>query len=125
MNDQFKHCIVGFNSSIGSAQCAGTFHSPDYIIKRAQEEIVKAEAEKAKQAADAALADRFAHDAGLAHATSELLAAGRGLLLGNIRVAATLSIIAKYRKELAPLAASYGLKIVLVGDKSTATVVQA
>jgi hypothetical protein len=66
---------------------------------------------------------RIKNEAALAHATSLLLRDINTLAQG--RITAPSSPLATFRKELQPLAATYGMKIVLVGDKTQATLVQA
>lgn len=90
--------------------------------KKAEEQAAKeaakveAEAEAAQQARNA-LAERIYYERGLAHATINLL-----VTIENVELrggAAELNpVLATYRSELAPLAATYGFKIVLVGDKT-------
>lgn len=80
-------------------------------------------------AADAAMAERRAlgeriqYEIALAEATSQLLAFIRSLLLSEVCVDSS-TVFATFRKELQPLASTYGVKIVLIGQKDRATLVR-
>lgn len=111
--------------------CFSPNHEPSTMTP--EERIYVAEAELAiakalKEEADkvAALKAQFDNDRDLAQATIDLIFSARVLRTG---IVAPCSVreesLARFRKELAPLAESYGVKIVLTGDKSTATVVLA
>lgn len=97
---------------------------PDHA-KRASVLRALADEEDAKQAAKEAkdaLVQRTLDDAKLAEATCQLLIDIRKLVNGeSVHVAAQAqAIYADLRKQLSPLAASYGYKFVLVGDKTKA-----
>lgn len=70
-----------------------------------------------------ALAAKIDAEFALAEATRTLLADIRILRLADSRLTFRRREFAVYRKELAALAASYDVKIVLVGDKSAAMLV--
>lgn len=98
--------------------------TPTELVKNA--ELTLAATVLAKEAADAheALASRFDHDRELAEAALNLINDSAhlrkfGKLLPERKTHAS------FRKELQPLAESYGVKIVLVGDKTTAMLVLA
>lgn len=84
--------------------------------------------EIAKQAEQAAivraeLATRINTERSLAAATTLLLGGIEGVLLSGYG-ASNQAEWATFRKELQPLAESYGVRIVLVGDKTRATLVR-
>lgn len=87
---------------------------------QAQADAARAAEEKA--AADVEFYARNQADTALASATLDLLAGLRCARKGY--VVESSATLAEHRKSLQPLAASYGYKIVLVGDKSRATLVQ-
>lgn len=87
-------------------------------IETLKSRLAAAEAAKVQEDAQAAFAIRIDHDKALAQATLVLLYA----LQGNKN--AQEPLLARFRKELQPLANSYGVKIVLVGDKSIASLVK-
>lgn len=70
-----------------------------------------------------ALRDRIDSDRALASATSILLNGIEAVLLRGLN-ASNETVWAERRKELQPLAESYGCRIVLVGDKTKATLVR-
>ena len=85
--------------------------------------IAKKEADDAAAAlheAAVAVQNRISTELKLADATSDLLKQVRRLIGGEVEVPSMFSL-AEFRKELQPLAATYGFKIVLVGDKTKAT----
>lgn len=101
---------------------------------RALADRVEAEQQAHEAAALAAKADRDERLATnnainehkhLADATITLLGCIRRLLVEREAVPQPSEQLAKHRKALAGLAEVYGVKIVLVGDKTTATVVKA
>jgi hypothetical protein len=96
-------------------------------LKSAVAAVERAEAELAAEQAAAAVKARFDYDEDLATATLVLINGARALRSGGVSPTGSSSnrLLAKYRKELAPLAASYSVKIVLVGDKTTARLVLA
>ena len=96
-------------------------------LKAAVAALERAEAELAEEQAAAAVKARFDYDEDLAVATLALIRDARALRTGGVSASGNSSsrLLAKYRKELAPLAASYSVKIVLVGDKTTARLVLA
>lgn len=87
-----------------------------------QQELAEAEAALAAENERNALAARIDAEHALATATVTLLADIRVLTLHGNQTHSRKEF-AKYRKELATLAASYDVKIVLVGDKSAAVLV--
>ena len=125
MNDKHPAISRLYVGRDDAETCTGFCHTPAQIIARAHKEIAEAEAEIAKAAEIAALTSRIEQDLELALATSALLIGAKDLLLGNNTHGTSARMFAKLRKELAPLAESYGVKIVLVGDKTSATLVKA
>lgn len=93
--------------------------SPEERIKQAQEALAQAEQAKAQEDAQKALEARLDHEEALCSATAALLGAIR--TFGHTPGQATSRVFAEFRKELTPLAESYGYKLVLVGDKTQAT----
>lgn len=93
--------------------------SPEERIKQAQEALAQAEQAKAQEDAQKALEARLNHEQALCSATAALLGAIR--TFGHTPGQATSRVFAEFRKELTPLAESYGYKLVLVGDKTQAT----
>lgn len=87
-----------------------------------QQELAEAEAALAAKNERDALAAKIDAEIALAEATRTLLADIRILRLTNNQTHRRKEF-ATYRKELAALAASYGVKIVLVGDKTAAVLV--
>ncbi len=87
-----------------------------------QQELAEAEAALAAKNERDALAARIDAEIALAEATRTLLADIGILRLTNHQTHRRREF-AKYRKELAALAASYDVKIVLVGDKTAAVLV--
>lgn len=98
--------------------------TPEQRIYVAEAELAIAKALKEEADKVAALKAQFDNDRDLAQATIDLIFSARVLRTG---IVAPTSVreesLARFRKELAPLAESYGVKIVLTGDKTTATVV--
>lgn len=88
-------------------------------IDNAQVTLDKAIADKAKADAAAAKADHLGYLAKLANATTHLIASIQGASI------APRSEFVTFRKELQPLAAELGYRIVFVGDRTTAALVQA
>lgn len=87
------------------------------LLKLAAENERKAKEEEAKDA----VLQRIAEETLLAHATVTLLTAISAMTKGE---GVTQQFgLAKFRQQLQPLAQSYGYKIVLVGDKTRATIV--
>ena len=87
-----------------------------------QQELAEAEAALAAKNERDALAAKIDAEIALAEATRTLLADIRILRLTGNQTFRRMEF-AVYRKELAALAASYDVKIVLVGDKSAAVLV--
>ena len=87
-----------------------------------QQELAVAEAALAAKTERDALAAKIDAEIALADATRTLLADIRILRLTNNQTHRRKEF-AQYRKELAALAASYDVKIVLVGDKTAAVLV--
>ncbi len=87
-----------------------------------QQELAEAEAALAAKNERDALAAKIDVEIALAEATRTLLADIRILRLTDNQTHRRKEF-AVYRKELAALAASYDVKIVLVGDKSAAVLV--
>lgn len=88
--------------------------SPEERIKQAQEALAQAEQAKAQHDALKALAARLDYEEALARTTLNLL---RYIRRSDF---APDYEFAKFRKELNPLAETYGFKLVLVGDKTRA-----
>lgn len=89
----------------------------------AAEAEAKALTEKqAKEAEASAIKAHFDYDEKLANATSLLIRSARELVVSKVTSLANENF-ATFRKELAPLAAGYGVKIVLIGDKTRAVLV--
>jgi hypothetical protein len=97
------------------------------IVKNAEIALAAAQSHLAEQERITALRDRFNRDHQLALATASLTTAARSLVLKDTlpQHSQAPEFFATFRKELQPLAAEYGVKIVLIGDKTTATVVLA
>ena len=87
------------------------------LLKRAEALAVK----EAENAEAAALEARINYDLDLADATCYLLSDIRSFALRGHGAPSAKATHARFRKELTPLAAAYGVKIVLIGDKTTAT----
>lgn len=108
-----------------AAYAASIKHTEEQLAdlrkQQAEAEAVAAKA-AAEQAERAALTERLSFDRDLANATAILLDSVKTLRLGKLGVGAQ-SALARFIKELQPLALSYGVRIVKVGDKSTATLV--
>ena len=103
------------------APCARTLE-PAERITMLQQELAEAEAALAAKNERDALAAKIDAEIALAEATRTLLADIRILRLTN-NLTYRRKEFAQYRKELAALAASYDVEIVLVGDKTTADLV--
>lgn len=93
--------------------------TPEERIKQAQEALADAEHAKAQADALKALEARLNYEQALCSATAALLGAIR--TFGHTPGQATSRVFAEFRKELTPLAESYGYKLVPVGDKTQAT----
>lgn len=116
-----------YQSSVPQGQCPYTTSdcrgilspaigpSPEERIKQAQEALAQAEQAKAQHDALKALAARLDYEEALARTTLNLL---RYIRRSDF---APDYEFAKFRKELNPLAETYGFKLVLVGDKTRAT----
>jgi hypothetical protein len=92
--------------------------TPTEQLKQAQDAVIAAEKAVAEQAERDAFTARIGRDIELARATGDLLSAIRhGAITVNLN-------FAKFRSELQPLANSYGFKIILVGDKTCASLVK-
>lgn len=83
-----------------------------------------AERREAEEAEREALKDRLTYETKLAHATLTLLGEVRRMRVEQ-RQSEVFNALADFRKELSPLAATYGMKIVLVGDKTRAALTYA
>lgn len=92
------------------------------VVEQARAKLEQAEAALAAENERNALAAKIDAEIALAEATRTLLADIRILRLTNNQTHRRKEF-AVYRKELAALAASYDVKIVLVGDKSAAVLV--
>lgn len=103
------------------APCAGSIE-PAERVAMLKHELAEAEAALAAKNDRDALAAKIDAKIALADATRMLLADIRILLLTNNRTYERKEF-ATYRKELADLAATYDVKIVLVGDKTHAALV--
>lgn len=90
----------------------------DELEQAAREARADEEARAAKEKIEA----RINRDETLAMATVALLRQINYLLVDGGECSA-LHNLAEFRKELQPLAETYGVRIVLIGDKSTATLV--
>ena len=95
---------------------------PAERVAMLQQELAEAEAALATKTERDALAAKIDAEIALAEATRTLLADIRSLRLTGNQTHRRKEF-AVYRKELAALAASYDVKIVLVGDKSAAVLV--
>lgn len=98
---------------------------PKAAVEDARAELAAAEAALADKTAREALADRIDADCKLAGATTALLHEVARLRLHGLEPMHGNVHLAKYRKELSALAESYGVRIVLVGDKTAAMLVLA
>lgn len=115
-----RYAILSINNPVGPA---GVEEAVTDHAKRAAELRAQATEEDAKQAAKEAkdaLLKRIENDAKLAGATTLALDSLRNLINGKSVHVAAMESFATFRKELAPLAESYGYKFVLVGNKSKA-----
>ena len=116
--EDLAHKLLGGNYSPNSYR----FTAPSTPKTPAELYALAIEAEAAEQAAAEAKAraDQLAYQLGLANATWALLTCIQSMDGGESEVSAQFKL-ANFRKELSPLAAAYGYKIVLVGDKTRAT----
>lgn len=97
--------------------------TPEDAVKRAAAKLADAEAAlAAKTAHDARIASIDADDA-LAKATRTLMSKIKYIVNGG-NASDNSTELAQYRKELQPLAEKHGFKIVLVGNKKQACVVE-
>src|ERR1044072_1940516 len=113
----------------GTCTTAAPANAPITTVEAIEQTIAKLDALKAQEKAEAkaaeakaakdALGSRLSYERGLANATVELLAEIARIEF-NYGSASMSHGYAKYRKELSPLAETYGFKLVLVGDKSVA-----
>lgn len=103
------------------APCARTLE-PAELVTMLQQKLAEAGAALAAKNERDALAARIDAEIALAVATLTLLDDIRNLRLTNNQMYRRKEF-ATYRKELAALAATYDVKIVLVGDKTTADLV--
>lgn len=95
----------------------------DEKIKAAEAALATALAQKEEADALAALTARLDSETELAAATATLLGAIRGIRLCGFKAQLN-TTFAKFRKELAPLAESYGFRIKVVGDKTVAVLTE-
>lgn len=93
------------------------------LVDAAAAEAAKADA-AAKAAWGAAIIEKLEYQRALAQTTDSLLGRIREVVVDGGAVA-NYPDFAKFRKELQPLAETYGVRIVLVGDKTQATLVKA
>lgn len=108
-------------------RCPGTYSAPPApaplpvtsadLLKRA--EVLAEQEEVAAEAA--ALQARIQYDIDLADATLALLHDIRSFAIKGGGTVGAKTSHARFRKELAPLAAAYGVKFAIVGDRTTAT----
>lgn len=95
---------------------------PDRIA--AMEAALAAEVEKQKHAAvTKAKRDSVAEDLSFVNAQAKLLGCIDAMLKGTVLYTAPMAELAEHHKALKPLAEKHGYKVVLIGDKSTATIV--
>lgn len=92
-------------------------------VQRAQIELADAEAALATETANKELADKIDGQQRLAQATLQLLQDIKNIRLSGYAPEQRKQF-AEYRKELAALAAEYGYKLVLVGNKTVAALVE-
>lgn len=97
---------------------------PQAAVQDARAALAAAEAALADKTARDALADRINADCGLAGATIALLDEVARMRVDGLEPQRS-TRLAQYRKELSALAESYGVRIVLVGDKTAAMLVLA
>lgn len=102
--------------------------------KQAKEEAKKAAAARAavlaadaireaEEAARQALDARLKYEQELCHATRQLLMEIRSLVINGSAQPTPHTYFARFRKELQPLASTYGVKLVLIGMGQLATLV--
>lgn len=92
-------------------------------VQRAKIELADAEAALATETANKELADKIDGQQRLAQATLQLLQDIKNIRLSGYAPEQRKQF-AEYRKELAALAAEYGYKLVLVGNKTVAVLVE-
>jgi hypothetical protein len=109
-------------NEMSTYQTYGPLLEPSERVTMLKQELAEAEAALAAKNERDALAAKIDAEIALAEATSTLLADISVLLLSNNQTYSRKEF-ATYRKELTAIAASYDVKIVLVGDKSAATLV--
>lgn len=102
----------------GPGALEGQHLTADQLEQAASEARADEEAEAAKQA----ISTRIDGEVALAKATILLLSDVRTLCVHGMSPVPRTEL-ATFRKELQPLAETYGVRIVLIGDKSTATLV--
>lgn len=101
----------------------GQAPSPEDRIKQCEDIIASAQADIAERERRAELGKRIDYEYALAAATGRLLADIRNIELGH-GTASQDAYLVQFRKELTPLAETYGFRIVLVGDRSVAVLTQ-
>lgn len=119
MNDRYPQAPVPKCPVPACPQVPRPEITPAEQVALAQAALANAEAALAAENERNALAAKIDAEIALAEATRTLLADIRILRLSNNQTHRRKEF-ATYRKELAALAASYDVKIVLVGDKSAA-----
>lgn len=97
---------------------------PQAAVQDARAALAAAEAALADKTARTALVDRIDADCKLACATAALLNEVARLRVHGLEPQRSTQLV-QYRKELSALAESYGVRIVLVGDKTAAMLVLA
>jgi len=117
----FAHIALRGEAASSAAEAARV--SPTKAVESAKAVLAQAEAALAVKEASDAFQARIQYDIDLAASTSELLLQIRSDA-GGWPSTVHSPAFSKFRKELQPLANAYGFKIVLVGDKTTATLVQ-
>lgn len=128
-----QHCIDRHDGVYGSWAAPCHYHDddgkprkkPQAAVEDARAALAAAEAALADKTASEALAARIDADCKLAGATTALLHEVARLRLHGLEPVHGNVHLAKYRKELSALAESYGVRIVLVGDKTAAMLVLA
>lgn len=98
---------------------------PQAAVQDARAALAAAEAALADKTARDALVARIDADCKLAGATITLLNEVARLRVHGLEPLGGNVLLAQYRKELSALAESYGVRIVLVGDKTAAMLVLA
>lgn len=127
-----QHCIDRHDGIYGSWAAPCPYHDDDgnprkkprAAVEDARAALAAAEAALADKTAREALADRIDADCKLAGATAALLHEVARLRVHGLEPQRSTQL-AQYRNELSALAESYCVRIVLVGDKTTAMLVLA